>query len=79
MALFDAGLSIFGIRLYALCILLGIIVGVYMMIKEGKRLGIYSPNLFGSIINVGVVQKTTSTFFIIFNKINTLIKIPDIM
>ena len=42
MALFDAGLSIFGIRLYALCILLGIIVGVYMMIKEGKRLGIYS-------------------------------------
>ena len=28
MALFDAGLSIFGIRLYALCILLGIIFGV---------------------------------------------------
>lgn len=38
MALFDAGLSIFGIRLYALCILLGIIVGVYMMIKEGKKI-----------------------------------------
>lgn len=38
MALFDAGLSIFGIRLYALCILLGIIVGVYMMIKRRKKI-----------------------------------------
>ena len=59
MALFDAGLSIFGIRLYALCILLGIIVGVYMMIKEGKRLGIYSDFIY-----YGVIITVPLTFYL---------------
>ena len=42
-----------------------------VIIASTKNKGIV--NIFnGSIINVGVV-KTTSTFFIIFNKINALI------
>lgn len=68
MALFDAGLSIFGIRLYALCILTGIIVGVYMMIKEGKRLGIYSDFIYyGVIIAVPLAIVGARLWYILFN------------
>ncbi len=68
MALFDAGLSIFGIRLYALCILLGIIVGVYMMIKEGKRLGIYSDFIYyGVIITVPLAIVGARLWYVLFN------------
>lgn len=68
MALFDAGLSIFGIRLYALCILLGIIVGVYMMIKEGKRLGIYSDFIYyGVIITVPFAIVGARLWYVLFN------------
>lgn len=68
MALFDAGLSIFGIRLYALCILLGIIAGVYMMIKEGKRLGIYSDFIYyGVIITVPLAIVGARLWYVLFN------------
>ena len=68
MALFDAGLSIFGIRLYDLCILTGIIVGVYMMIKEGKRLGIYSDFIYyGVILTVPLAIVGARLWYILFN------------
>lgn len=68
MALFEAGLSIFGIRLYAICILMGIIVGVFMMIREGKRLGIYSDFIYyGVIITVPLAIVGARLWYILFN------------
>lgn len=68
MFLFEEGLSIFGIRLYAICILTGIIVGVYMMIKEGKKLGIYSDFIYyGVIIAVPLAIVGARLWYILFN------------
>ncbi|MBS1476804.1 MAG: prolipoprotein diacylglyceryl transferase [Acholeplasmatales bacterium] len=68
MVLFEAGLSIFGIRLYAICILMGIIVGVFMMIREGKRLGIYSDFIYyGVIITVPLAIVGARLWYILFN------------
>lgn len=68
MFLFEAGMSIFGIRLYAICILTGIIVGVFMMLREGKRLGIYSDFIYyGVILAVPLAIVGARIWYILFN------------
>ncbi len=68
MFLFEAGLSLFGIRLYAICILTGIIVGVIMMIREGKKLGIYSDFIYyGVILAVPLAIVGARLWYILFN------------
>ena len=52
MALFDAGLSIFGIRLYALCILLGIIVGVVLLVMGIAGIYQYLQNKIGTSVSL---------------------------
>lgn len=68
MVLFEAGLGIFGIKLYAICILLGILVAVYMGLKEGKKLGIYSDFIYyGVIICVPSAIIGARLWYILFN------------
>ncbi len=68
MFLFDAGLDIFGIRLYAICILIGILLAVYMGIKEGKKLGIYSDDIYwGVIIIVPISIIGARLWYVLFN------------
>ena len=68
MFLFEAGMSIFGIRLYAICILTGIIVGVFMMLREGKRLAIYSDFIYyGVILAVPLAIVGARIWCILFN------------
>ena len=68
MFLFDAGLSIFGIRLYAICILIGILIAVYAAIKEGKKLGIFSDDIYlGVVIIVPISIIGARLWYILFN------------
>lgn len=68
MFLFEAGLDIFGIRLYAICILIGILIAVYMGVKEGKKLGIYSDFVYyGVILTVPMAIIGARLWYILFN------------
>lgn len=68
MFLFEAGLSIFGIRLYAVCILIGIIIAVCMGVREGKKIGIYSDDIFtGVCIIVPISIIGARLWYILFN------------
>lgn len=68
MFLFEAGLSIFGIRLYAICILIGILIAVYAAIKEGKKLGIFSDDIYlGVVIIVPISIIGARLWYILFN------------
>lgn len=68
MFLFEEGLSIFGIRLYAICILIGIIIAVIMGVREGKKLGIYSDFVYyGVIITVPLAIIGARLWYILFN------------
>ena len=49
--IFEEGLELFGImRMYAFCIMVGIIFAVILGIKEGNRLGIYSDFIYNGVL-----------------------------
>ena len=50
MFLFEAGLEIFGIRLYAICIMTGILLALLMGLKEGKKLGLSSDFIYTGVL-----------------------------
>ena len=70
MILFSSeGLSIFGIRLYAICILIGIILAVWLGIREGKRLGINKDFIFlGVVITVPISIIGARLWYVLFNR-----------
>ncbi len=43
-------IAFLGIRWYAICILTGILLGLYMGIKEGKKLGIYTDFVYNGVL-----------------------------
>ena len=68
MFLFEEGLSIFGIRLYAICIMIGILLAVVMGIKEGKKLGISSDFIYtGVLIIVPLCIIGARLWYVLFN------------
>lgn len=69
MVLFEAGgVSIFGIQLYAICILIGIIIAVVAGIKEGKKLGLWTDFvLYGVLICVPLAIIGARLWYVLFN------------
>lgn len=68
MLLFDEPVKIFGIQMYAVCILIGIILAIYFGIKEGKKLGIYSDFIYlGVLITVPLAIAGARIWYILFN------------
>ena len=69
--------QIFGINLYAICILIGIIIAYIMGIKEGKKLGLNSSDiLLGVVIIVPIAIVGARLWYTLFNfdKINSIPK-----
>lgn len=65
---FSQPLTFLGISMYAICILIGIVIAVYMGLKEGKKLGIYSDFIFwGVIICVPLAIIGARLWYVIFN------------
>lgn len=57
-----------GIRWYAICILIGILLAVYMGLREGKKLGIYSDFIYwGVIICVPLSIIGARLWYVLFN------------
>jgi len=60
--------SIFGIRLYAICILTGIIIAYLTGIKEGKKIGLNKNDIFlGVFIIVPIAIIGARLWFVLFN------------
>ncbi len=60
--------SIFGIRLYAICILIGIILAYLAGVKEGKKLGINKNFIFyGVVITVPCAILGARLWYVLFN------------
>ena len=60
--------KIFGINLYAVCILIGIIIAYAMGIKEGKRLGIKKTDIgLGVVIIVPISIIGARLWYVLFN------------
>lgn len=66
--LFNAPATIFGIHLYGICIVIGIIFAVIMGIKEGRKLGIYSDFIYyGVMICVPLAIVGARLWYVLFN------------
>jgi phosphatidylglycerol:prolipoprotein diacylglycerol transferase len=58
----------FTIAFYALCILTGIVVGMYLVLREAKRVGISSDDVyFFAVITIPVAIVCARIWYVLFN------------
>lgn len=80
MSLFESGgATIFGIQVYAICILVGIIIAVIAGIKEGKKLGLWTDFVvYGVLLCVPLAIIGARLWYVLFN-LDSFSSFPEVL